>query len=268
MRISTFLFMPLFLLTAAASTQTRAGPDDFGLPRISPGGILAIGDIHGAQQIPRYSMRLVDQMAAQGTLVVGVELARDSESINCATPQAVLPASWALAAADGRTSTAVRDLLCHLRAMRDQRKIRIVYLEGSGRQRGFDTLAALRVVDALADAPGARALIVAGNYHMRNVDTSLAGSLRTRGFDVTTATISSPDRNARVWQCQKDGCGEKRANVNLCSGQAQDAPSGGRQAVSWNRIDNSPWDYCVTMPRLSASEPLAALPRAIAAATR
>jgi len=245
-----------FISTIAAA-QDPAPPaveQGSGLVPAPAGHVLVLGELHGTREIPAYFLALVRHAARGREIVVGLELpAEAGGQLRCAGRRpSALPAYWARPVQDGRTSRAMRDLLCALRARNLARHVRIVFLDDPGRRQGFDAPAAERFNAAFTGRP-AVGLILTGSYHARNVDGALPFHLRRRGLAVRTVMTSAPAGEA--WYCGADrSCGVQQARVNFCSQPGQAA---GR--TPWTAIPDRRfvWDLCLSFARLSASPPAA-----------
>jgi len=244
------------LISTIAAGQDSAPPaveQGSGLVPAPSGQVLVLGELHGTREIPAYFLALVRRAARGRGVVVGLELPAEAGQLRCAARgRAALPAYWARPSQDGRTSRAMRDLICALRARSLARRVRIVFLDDPGRRQGFDAPAAERFSAAFTGRP-AVGLILTGSYHARNVDGALAFHLRRLGLSVRTVMTSAPAGEA--WYCGADrSCGVQQARVNFCSEPGQAA---GR--TPWTAIPDRRfvWDLCLSFPRLSASPPAA-----------
>lgn len=238
---------------AAPPLPSRAeaeGPD-FPLPE--RGRTILIGEFHGTAEIPRLFADLVRRTAAERRVVVGLEVPPSTRRLKC-RPRGRLPESWQAQTQDGRTSAAMRDLVCELRSLARSRRVRLVYLDEEG-ERGsdFDARAAARFHNAVRRRPSA-GLILAGSFHTRNSNGTIAYHLRALGAEVDTVVISAPRGTA--WHCTDGGgCGPTDVRLNFCS---QRPPTAER--VYWYAVptQGAQWDYCLSLPRLTASAPAAA----------
>jgi hypothetical protein len=162
-----------------------------------------------------------------------------------------LPPGWKSEQPDGRTSVAMRTLVCALASARLAHRVTTVFLDDVTRGDHFDEIAAERF-DKVLGARHAAGLILTGNYHARNRAGSLAQHLREARRQVTTVTASAPV--AETWACSGEPvtCGSKTSNINFCPRNPED-----QRAVRWVRV-GSPrfaWDYCLSFPALSPSPP-------------
>jgi hypothetical protein len=232
------------------SREAVEGPD-FPLPE--RGRTILIGEFHGTSEIPRLFAGLVRRTAAQRRVVVGLELPPSTRRLKC-RPGGRLPESWRAETQDGRTSAAMRDLVCELRSLARSRRVRLVYLDDEG-ERGsdFDARAAARFHNAARRRPSA-GLILAGSFHTRNANGTIAYHLRALGTEVDTVVVSAP--RGAAWHCTDGGaCGPTDVRLNFCS---QRPPTAER--VYWYavRTQGAQWNYCLSVPRLTPSAPAAA----------
>ncbi|HEY0012849.1 MAG TPA: hypothetical protein VGB79_08360 [Allosphingosinicella sp.] len=219
-------------------------------PPPTTGQTLIVGEFHGSAEIPAMFLDLVRRTARERPVVVGLELPPSTERLQCRLGGR-LPMSWLRPSQDGRTSVAMRDLVCALRMRFRSERVRIVYLSDEGpRGDDFDLVAAARYHEALSRRPAA-GLILTGSYHARNAEGTIAHHLRARGVDLITAVVSAPVSQA--WHCRNDGsCGSAEVRINFCSQGASAADRPRWYAV---RATPATWDYCLSVPRLTASPP-------------
>lgn len=227
-----------------------------GAPALADGEVLVLGELHGSVEIPLYFLRQVQREARLRPVTVGLEIGPSSALVDCRVgdPRR-LPPSWMRSAQDGRTSQAMRALLCALRAPSLAERVRIVFLDDDVRGEDFDRKAASRVREVLA-ARGGSGMVLTGNFHARNNAGSLAAHLRTLGATVRTVTVSAPV--AETWSCsgQTGGCGVRRSTINFCSRDPADV-----RELRWYRVSDPrfQWDYCLSLPRLTPSPPALAV---------
>lgn len=230
--------------------QPEAPPEDF--PALADGDVLILGEMHGSAEIPQYFFELIRRAARREPrqpVTVGLELSPSSGQMNCNSDASrPLPQSWTRPAQDGRSSRAMRDLLCWLKS---SPRFRVVFLDDEERGDDFDRRAAVRFRDVLKARHGI-GLILTGNFHARNDAGSLAAHLRRLGTTVRTVTVSAPV--AETWICSNEqgSCGARRANINFCSNDPDDAVE-----LRWHTIADPRfrWDYCLSFPRLTPSAP-------------
>jgi hypothetical protein len=245
-----------FAVLAGAAGPPSAGSGDRLLP-VTPGQIVLLGETHGSNEVPAYFLDLVRHAARGHPVTVGLELPATSARLRCAgRDRRRLPAGWTGARQDGRTSRAMRALICGLRDRSLSRRVRVVFLDAAVRRDDFDARAARRFRAAWSGRSSV-GLILTGNYHSRNNEGSLASHLRRLGLAVRTVTVSSA--SAETWVCTGSpaSCGVRRTNINFCSGDPADA----RRTRYYPSPDpRFAWDYCLSMPALTASLPASTPP--------
>jgi len=246
------------LPSASASSKSREADE---ISSNAPGAVLLLGEIHGTNEVPAYTSSLIRTLTRQSHLVVGLELNDDSAGLPCESGKLrargkPVPASWSYALADGRSSVAMAKLVCQAKELERKGLLSLVYLEGPGRDRDFDSKAAGYLDRVLKRYPNARALVLTGNFHALNNRPSMAWALRNLGYAVTTTTVSSGDRKAAAWQCQRDGCGLKSLDAALCPEHP------GNSKSAWYPSQDPRWDKCVSFPHMTASFPYDAPPPA------
>lgn len=143
--------------------------------------LLLIGEIHGTTEVPALIADLATQMADVDELVIGLEIPRDEqtridtfiESAGTDEDRAELlqGAFWTRDYQDGRSSTAMIELLERLRQLRLKSSIQVLALDqvAGGMMDGDsrDRVMAERLTDMLKAKPRVRALVLAGNFHTR-----------------------------------------------------------------------------------------------------
>ena len=223
-----------------------------GFPALADGETLVLGETHGSNEIPTYFLGQVRREIRRRPVTVGLEISPSSGRLNCrSSDPARLPPSWTRADQDGRSSRAMRDLLCALRRPQFARRVRVVFLDDEERGAEFDRRAAARFRQVLSDGAGI-GLILTGSFHARNNAGSLATQLRELGATVQTVVVSAPV--ADVWQCsgQAHSCGVRHPNINFCS----NGPVAARELHWFPAADpRFAWAYCLSMPRLTPSLP-------------
>jgi hypothetical protein len=245
MHWQTILAATLLALPPSADSGER-------LPATAPGQILVVGETHGSNEIPAYFLDQVRHLARSGYVTVGLELPGTSAQLRCTNRDwRRLPPGWTRENQDGRTSRAMRALICGLRDRPLARRVRILYLDDLARGADFGARAARRFLEASSGRHSV-GLILTGNYHSRNNEGSLAWHLRRLGFDVRTVTVSSA--SAETWVCtgRPSSCGVRTTNINFCSRDPADA-----RRIRWhtNPDPRFAWDLCLSMPALTASPP-------------
>ncbi|HZG07850.1 MAG TPA: hypothetical protein VEZ70_02610 [Allosphingosinicella sp.] len=245
--IAAFTFLVNLGGIAAASWSPQpADPfDPDGLGRLARGDILLIGEVHGTRETPAAFLALVDRAtAAHGIAGVGLEMPITAGAAGCDGGDAPLGAFWRRPVQDGRSSAAMRELVCDLKARAARGKVRLLYLGGAGIGDYPARTAARLGIEADAGRP---ILVLVGNFHARNTPGSIAAVLAGQGRKVTALTASA--RTAETWSCTAEGCGPRPMGMGFC----QVEPTG--PYLLTKAIRDSRWDGCLALPRATSSPP-------------
>lgn len=246
----------LFLCLASAASTAPAAPaapagneertDPQRISHLNRGEVLIVGEVHGSQETPAAFLELVDQLLTRTRKVsVGLEMPSHAGAAGCESKShnRSLGAFWTRKAQDGRSSQAMREMVCQLKKRAAEGKVRLLYLDTE--PRSPDEMVR-RVRDEMASKAHPM-LILIGNFHARAAPNSFAERLRGTGLRLTSLTTSSPD--ATTWNCNQEGCAARPIKMDFCSEKASGryllvkAPAGGR------------WDGCMVLPRLTSSPP-------------
>lgn len=228
----------------AVASVAESRSADFGL--VAPGEVLMVGEVHGTKETPAAFVQLVDRMLTRADVVsVSLEMPPNAGAAACErdSGSGAVGAFWTRKAQDGRSSQAMREMVCQLKARAAQGKVRLLYLETVPRSQ--DEMVR-RVSTEVASKTRPMVMLI-GNFHSRKAPNSFAERLRAQGVPVTSLTTSSPD--ATTWNCSQDGCGARPMQMNFCPEETAGgyllvkAPAGGR------------WDGCMVLPRLTSSPP-------------
>ncbi|MGB0134220.1 hypothetical protein [Dokdonella sp.] len=174
--LGAWFLLPASLVSAESPTDMSAL-----LERAGKSRVILVGEIHGTAEVPKLTGDLAAVIAAEYTLIVGLEVPRDEQkridafldSAGTSADRAALLAGnfWSRAYQDGRSSLAMADLLERLRLLRSEADIEVLALDQlSGGLVDGDTrdrVMAERLSEALQADPEARALVLAGNFHTR-----------------------------------------------------------------------------------------------------
>ncbi len=249
------LAIPVFIgLATGAVARAAAKENDLdpqGLSRLKPGEVLVLGEVHGSKETPAAFLALVDNILTRARVVsVGLEMPSNATAAVCGaeTPGTALGSFWTRKTQDGRSSQAMRDMVCQLKKRAAKGRVRLVYLDTI--PRNSDEMAR-RVAAELAAKSHPMAILI-GNFHARNAPTSFTERLRAAGLKVTSLTASSPD--ATTWNCTQDGCAARPMQMNFCP----DKPTG--QFLLTKMPTGGRWDACMVLPRLTSSPPLPPTP--------
>lgn len=237
-------------VAAANSGATKSGPtadvtDPEGLGRLAHQGVIVIGEVHGSKEVPGAFLQLVESILSRSaSVIVALEMPPEAIAAGCETGNSEgVDQFWTRKVQDGRSSMAMRELVCDLKERASQKKVRLVFF-GSSARNPSGVARRMNAELNTADAPMA---ILVGNFHARNAPNSLVGMLRAGGLEVTSLTTSSPD--ATTWNCGPDGCSARRIIMNFCPTNTA-SPYRLTTAIRDNR-----WDGCMVLPRLTASPP-------------
>jgi hypothetical protein len=248
-RISLFTAACLGTAGAAAALASAPEPvtDLYGIAYIAPGEVLVLGEVHGSNESPAAFLALVDRLLTRAKLVsVGLEMPPNAGSAGCASASGTaLGRFWTRKAQDGRSSEAMRDMVCQLKSRVASGRVRLLYLDSE--RRNPDEM--VRRVTTEASHKSHPMAVLIGNFHARNTSDSFVGRVRARGIKVTSLTVSSP--SATTWSCARDGCGARPVAMNFCP----EKPSG--DFVLVRSPPNSRWDGCMVLPCLTSSAPAA-----------
>jgi hypothetical protein len=207
-----------------------------------------VGEVHGSKETPAAFVRLVDHMLTRTKRVsVGLEMPASAGAAGCGAPGGSLSlgAFWTRKSQDGRSSAAMRQMVCQLKKRAEGGKVRLIYLDSVPRK-SDEWVRRASMELASRSSP---MLVLIGNHHARNAPASFTDQLRAAGIRVTSLTISSPD--ATTWSCTQDGCGPRPIRMSFCPQTTMGpyllarAPAGAR------------WDGCMVLPRLTSSPPAA-----------
>lgn len=207
-----------------------------------------IGEIHGTNEVPGFFFDLVDRLSRDGRpLAVGLEMPPDVVRAGCPAEGGPAAVFWKQAQ-DGRTSLAMRSLVCRLEVLAARRNLELFGFAGDEEQGGglHPFVAPIR-----QKAQGAgRALVLVGNYHSRRgAPGSLASGLADAGVAVLTLTASSPSYGA--WACQGMGdCGSRQLGASFCK-DVEPPPEGATVATQ----PGIAWDGCAVFARTTPSPP-------------
>jgi hypothetical protein len=178
------------------------------------------GELHGTNEIPALFGDLVCEAAAQGPVIVGVEMQESSQAAldswlasdgGAAALSALLrDGHWRFT--DGRASRAMLALLERLRALRaaGRRIAMLAFVPATGpapTQTPYEQAMAANWRRALAGAPGARLFVLVGNIHSRTApyrDFEPAAMHLPRP---ATLTFSPLPVGGSANNCQAEDCG-------------------------------------------------------------
>ena len=229
--------------TTSPSTYEATDPE--GLGSLSPRDVIVFGEVHGSNEVPVAFLNMVDRLVARSAfVVVALEMPVGAVDAGCRAEESnVLDRFWTRDVQDGRSSVAMRELVCELKQRASQNTVRLVFFGSSAR----NASGVANRLHAEIDAAQAPMAVLVGNYHARNTPISLIGKLRERELRVKSLTASSP--NATTWSCSASGCSARPIGMNFCP-----SVSGAPYRLT-TAIRDARWDGCVVLPRLTASPP-------------
>lgn len=211
------------------------------VPRGTP---IVVGELHGTAEAPEFFRDLVRCRAgkAENGLVVGLELPTSALTAALAIPESATKSEarnllasngfWKNAK-DGRTSSAMLELIHYLRRIEVKGSSRVVAFDM--RKSGADNFSVL-AVDAIEDSLGAfpslgdkrpEVLLLTGNGHatMAQDEGSLGSEMAIRGlapyiFQVRFAA-------GQAWVCRMGECGISDAGRGVCANSERvEVPAG------------------------------------------
>jgi hypothetical protein len=245
-------FVAAFSLPGCATTAADPALDPAVVQLGSAAKLILIGEIHGTVEAPAAFGRIAEDAArAWGRVNVGVELPQSAiDEADCARPEPPADSYWRRPAQDGRTSRAMRSLVCSLKLLEQSRRIKLLAIvpadfSGSPAHPYYQT-----VITAVRNS-SSRTLLLLGNFHARRAPGALAQLLAEEGVALTTLTISSP--SATAWNCRARGeCGPGPIGAVFCDA----SPTAVQLVLGDKSKMRSPyWDGCLAFPSLSPSPP-------------
>jgi hypothetical protein len=242
----------LGLLAGCAATNATTEPQ--AISQLGRGtDVLIIGEIHGTAETPRAFGGLVEQAARGRRIAVGLEMTEATiAEAACEHRRPPDGSVWLRPLQDGRTSQAMRALVCRLKLLRDRGRISLFgFAPASASEVGNPRYAA--AIQARARSGGTPMMLLIGNYHGRRVPGGLVQALGDSGLKVVSVTVSSPGGTA--FTCGRNGeCGPSPSTARFCSIEASaptllvGAPAGLPAEL--------PWDGCLILPPTTASPPV------------
>jgi hypothetical protein len=107
--------------------------------------------------------------------------------------------------------------------------------------------------------PGDRFLPVSPGQIVLLGETHVSNEVPTYFLDLAVRTVTVSSASAETWVCTGSpaSCGVRRTNIDFCSGDPADA---GRTRYYPSPDPRFAWDYCLSMPALTASLPASTPP--------
>lgn len=281
-----FLLLALLFDTALhvqADTGVNAALVDAIVERLDPRPLLIVGELHGSEQAPALAAALVERLARQSPVRLGLEVyAQEQSRIDAylasngdADARAALLAGefWhrPRESSDGRRSRAMFALIEDMRAMqRGGASVDVVAFDdtgfyGAGRDR--NALMAARLRAAQQGRADTRLLVLTGNYHARmrsptngrisgDADAKPPTPMAMHLADITSLSIDVGAHAGASWVCLgQAACGPRTLS------QHSDAPPA-TAIMQVSQRASSGYDLRVMFPRLTVSEPMAVDQRA------
>jgi hypothetical protein len=242
----------LALLAGCATSRTQAEPPV--LAQLGRGtDILMIGEIHGTSEAPAAFADLVEQASRRQRIQVGLEIQEATiAQAGCGRARPDEGSLWLSAMQDGRTSQAMRALVCRLLALQARKRITLFgFAPASQPPAGRHHLAG--AIQSRATVGGTPMLLLVGNFHAQREAGTLADVLTKAGLRLVTVTVSSPGGTA--FTCDGEGkCGSRPSPARFCAAEAT-SPTlvVGAQAGLPPEL---PWDGCLLLPPTTASPPV------------
>ena len=186
------LFLPVLFLALTVGTLRATEPPSQPKPPecqavqgldslLAAGNALLLGEMHGAEQSPRFTAAVACHGLRKGLPVtVGLEIPRGQEpaaaaylaSQGTAKDREALLATdhWTRSDQDGRSSQAMLGLIEELRRLsRAGLPVRIRWFDIDAPDPERDRRMAERIAEAVAERPGDLFVVLTGNYHNRQV---------------------------------------------------------------------------------------------------
>ena len=185
---------------------------------LPPRGTLMLGEIHGTREIPAFVGRLMATAAAQGPVVLALEIPDDhtaaisaylaSDGSPAMRQKLVAGPWWHNAYQDGRRTVAMADLIETARALRAAgRSIDVVAMDQSGQGSEREEVMAQNVIAARRAHPDAALLVLAGNLHTSKRERPFRPGFAWMAMRVAAAGIPLISLNSRyadgtAWTCR------------------------------------------------------------------
>ncbi|HYW16190.1 MAG TPA: hypothetical protein VE891_08555 [Allosphingosinicella sp.] len=246
-----FAVVAAFSLSSCATVTRDPALDPIVAQLGSAARLILIGEIHGTVEAPAAFGRIAESASqAWGRVNVGIELPQIAiDEADCGRPEPRAESYWRRPSQDGRTSKAMRSLVCSLKKLEKNRRIKLLAIvpadfNGRSAHPYYET-----VITAARTGPS-RTLLLLGNFHARRAPGALAQLLAQEGVALTAVTVSSPA--ATAWNCRaRDQCGAGRIGAEFCDASPTDV----QLVLDKSKIRTPFWDGCLAFPSLSPSPP-------------
>ena len=187
-------------------------------PEFTQSKLVLVGELHGTQQAPAFIGSAACALAAQGSLVVGLEMpAAEQPRIDAylgsgggSKERAALTIGEFWGFQDGRASHAMLDLNERLRVLkRGGAPLQVLAMDGSTTNSSKSEAMAVALRRAMQGNPQARVLALMGNIHARVLpdeaedDPPVGSRLR----DLRPLAVLAGYGEGEAWVCMDDFCG-------------------------------------------------------------
>jgi hypothetical protein len=212
------------------------------------------GEIHGTKEIPANFEKLVRENILQNNrILVGIELTQSEIDGACSalknsTQGKSEMLGWRGKTQDGRYSLAMATMVCNLSGIKGVTPFPMISDNGSALR---DNMISQSIVDR-SDSTS-KIMVLTGNFHSRNADSSAAGIVRNNGIKVSTFVYDARNRS-QAWICtQEDKCGPTDIGARFCSSDEELSVDG----ILLKETAGSRWDKCISLPQITPSSPAA-----------
>jgi hypothetical protein len=193
--------------------------------------VLAVGEIHGTNEVPRLIATLVAREAPRFDVVVGLERGDNemqaidaylaSQGTEADRAMLIKGPGWSGSYSDGRSSSAVFDLVEQIRVLRHHgAKVSLVMaevvptdrsvLQGPGNAQRYVNSTIAETVLRLAASGSKRSLVIllVGAYHLRLASADeVSGPSISQRIAGIGPLIAIVDGKGSSWNCTDKGCG-------------------------------------------------------------
>ena len=211
--------LALLLIVARAFASEPAPRNDCSAPQeFTRSKLVLVGELHGTREAPAFIGSAACGLAAEGPLVVGLEMpAAEQPRIDAyiasdggTQERAALIVGQFWGFQDGRASHAMLDLIERLRVLkRGGASLQVLAMDGSTSDSSKDEAMASALRRAMQDDPQARVLALMGNIHARVLpdeaedDPPVGSRLR----DLRPLAVLANHGGGEAWVCMDGACG-------------------------------------------------------------
>jgi hypothetical protein len=222
--------------------------------------LLLLGEMHGTREAPGTVAALATRYAAEGPVVVGLELSElltpvidaylHADGGEAARAALLAPASWHVprARSDGRRNFQVIELLEQLRLLKAQgREVSVLAFDDPPRatpdSQARDKSMAARIRGAYAALPRGRLLALSGNVHAMRHKPMFAPEMQdTMGsylIDLEPYSVFINANGGEYWACGDGSCGPVRKSAG---------------AITTELGPDAEFDFVYALPRFTVAE--------------